>query len=106
MVTGISDKERLVLETLIELGKPISEDKYHMMQSIMDDSGRGLGFRYELKYWNQVNGSYRSEFGGVPFSQELHDIIEGLVERGLVARTSDNPIEISYQGDQNGSRRI
>lgn len=91
---AMSREETLVLETFRRLGKPIGEDQYHMLHQVIDFAGRGLGFEYNLTYWNQVDARFTSQLGAVPYSSRLHEIIEGLVERKQLQRNPKNPIEL------------
>jgi len=96
MAEVLSKDEQDVLESLRKLNRTMGEDEYHMISSTLDSAGMGLGFEYELNYWEKVDERFRSRFGAVPYSSRLHEIIEGLVEKGQVARNPDNPIEITY----------
>ena len=96
------DREKLVLETLKGLSKPIGEDEYHMIHKGLDATGRGLGFSYNLNYWEHFDERLKSKFGAVPISPGLHKIVEELVEKGLVKRDPENPIMIEYSGGDNG----
>lgn len=91
-----SRREKLVLRTIMSRGKTIREDDYHMMHQILDLSGRGLGFEYELKPWQDVDGRFKSDYGAVVYSPLLHQIIDSLVEQRAVVRCPSNPIKIRY----------
>jgi len=93
---SVDHLEESVLVVLEQLGREIGEDEFHMMGSILEDSGAGLGLEYQLKYWYTVDSEFHSEFGAVPYSPELHRIIETLVEQGKVERNPKDLIKISY----------
>lgn len=96
LIKTLSDKESEVLTTIKEIGSPIDEDSYHMLNEMMDYSVDCLGFKYKFVHWGHLDKNFRSKFGGVQYSQELHEIIDGLVDRGYLQRTTDNPIELNY----------
>lgn len=99
-IPGTMDREEAtVLETFKGMGKPVGEDEYHMINQTLDLAGKGLGFEYELTYWNDVDKAFNSRFGAVPYSSRLHEIIEGLVKKGKLRRDPQNPIELEYCRD-------
>jgi len=66
-----------------------------MIHQTMDFAGKGLGFNYELTHWQQVDSRFISGFGAVPYSKELHEIIDRLVAQGKLRRNPASPIELS-----------
>ena len=88
----LAENERRVLETFRRIGKPIGEDEYHVIHEIMDESGTGLGFNYKFTHWQHLDPNFRSALGGVLYSPELHEIINGLVEK-YVFKTMNKIIE-------------
>lgn len=90
--------EAMVLHTIQDKGEPISEDEYHKLHFAMDTTGHGLGFSYELTYWNQVDPNYRSEYGSTEYSAVLHSILGSLESKGEITRDNQNPIVFKYSG--------
>ena len=95
----LSEEERVVLETFKRLGRTIGEDEYHMIQQTMDFAGKGLGFEYELSYWEHIDERFKSNSGAVPYSSKLHNIINGLEEKGFLERDKQNLINMRYLGN-------
>jgi len=54
MAEVLSKDEQDVLESLRKLNRTMGEDEYHMISSTLDSAGMGLGFEYELNYWEKV----------------------------------------------------
>ncbi|MDD5193160.1 MAG: hypothetical protein PHF67_01095 [Candidatus Nanoarchaeia archaeon] len=93
--SGFTREERVVLTTLRKKRK-MREDEYHLLHSILDFSGMGIGFEYELRYWSDVDRRFRSVKGAIPYSSELHEVIEGLIKKGMLERNLQDPIELMY----------
>ena len=93
-LSDLTDKEMKILETLRSMKRDISEAEVHIINELLDSTGHGLGFNYELKYWSHINEKFVSPYGASYFSQELHDIINKLVSKGYIIRNFDNPINI------------
>jgi hypothetical protein len=102
-VESLTKKETAVLETLRRFGKSMREDSYHITHELMDTAGAGLGFEYELTHWSDIDERFTSPIGSVPYSPELHGIIEGLIKKGYLRRNPENPIEIEYCGGLDGA---
>jgi len=101
MQNAMSFKQECVLATFKKLEEPIGEDEYHITHFDLDSNGQGIGFGYELAHWHDVDSRFISRYGprALPFSPELHGIIDDLVGRGAIKRNPNNPIELSYNGD-------
>ena len=89
-------KKGIVLK-LIEDNVPIREDRYHMILSITDHSGHDIGFDHKFTHREQLDPLFKSEYGAVPYSQELHEIINELVKEGFVERGPDDPLLLKYK---------
>jgi len=96
MEWSVDRKVEMVLDTFKRLEGSIGEDEYHMIHKNLDDSNRGLGFEYSLVFWRDVDEGFNSKYGAVPFSSELHRIIEGLVSEGVLSRSPSDPIVLVY----------
>ncbi len=94
-MSDATTKEEMVLVTFRRLERSIGEDRYHMIHQTMDSAGKGLGFEYELKHWQQVDPRFISNFGAVPYSKELHEIVDKLVAQGKLRRNPESPIELN-----------
>jgi len=97
----LTDKEIFVWEFLKNyVQEPIPENALHMMFKIACKLSGDNSYRFEEKYWPDIDKRFPEEGVNLPYSQELHDRIESLISKGYLERDSGKPINLNIKNIQ------
>lgn len=74
----------------------LGEHEFHMVMSILQDiSGDGLRYTFEPKCWEiHIDERYVTGKGCLPYSAQLHSVVDSTVAKHYLARDLENPIII------------
>lgn len=92
---NLSGEESFLIE-VIESKLPISEKDLHMVMSIAGNVTGDPVYKFEPKFWPDVDERFSGEGGCLPFSRKLHDDIENLINKGFLERDEEDPLVLSY----------
>ena len=95
----LTEEENCVLDLVKQVGTPIGEHEFHMIVCISTNLSEVGIYNFEPMEWEMVDGKYKTGLGGVPYSQELHKLVDSLVAKNYLSRDSNSPLIIDVTGN-------
>jgi len=92
---SLIEEEECVLRMIKEVGKPIGEHEFHMLMSIASHASGDSLYQFKPKLWEDADGNDQTGWGCLPYCERLHGVIDSLVAKHYLTRSSENPIVIS-----------
>ena len=88
----LTEEESVILDKFTSAGRSMAEDEVHMIANITQGSLEVELYRFEKVDWRDVDPRFTSSLDYVPYSEQLHGVIESLVKKRYLKRDERNPI--------------
>jgi len=92
---SLIEEEGFILRMIKQVGKQIGEHEFHMMMSIASRVSKGNLYQFKPKPWVNADGNDLTGLGCLPYCERLHGVIESLIAKHYLTRSSENPLVIS-----------
>jgi hypothetical protein len=90
----LTKEEEFVLGMVKQVEIPIGEHEFHMMINIASHASGDNLYQFEPKLWKHIDERYQTKLGSLPYCERLHGVIDSLVWKNYLARSSEEPIKI------------